>query len=79
MKLFIPAELIIHLDHAIGQAVSFWLPTAAARVRAQVRSCGICGGQSDTGKGYSEYLGFPANFHSTNCSTLIIYHRGLVQ
>jgi hypothetical protein len=31
---------------AIAQAVSRWFPTAAARVRTQVRSCGICGGQS---------------------------------
>jgi hypothetical protein len=33
-----------------GQAVSRWLPTAMARVRAQVTSCGICGGQSGTGQ-----------------------------
>jgi hypothetical protein len=31
---------------AIAQVVSRWLPTAAARVRSQVRSCGICGGHS---------------------------------
>jgi hypothetical protein len=29
---------------AIAHAVSRRLPTAAARVRAWVRSCGICGG-----------------------------------
>jgi hypothetical protein len=34
---------------AIAQAASRWLPTAAARVRARVRSCEICGGQSGTG------------------------------
>jgi hypothetical protein len=31
-----------------NQAVSRRLPTAAVRVRSQVRSCGICGKQSDT-------------------------------
>jgi hypothetical protein len=34
---------------AIAQAVSRWLPTAVARVRARVWSCGICGGQSGAG------------------------------
>jgi hypothetical protein len=29
-------------DRAIVQAVSRLVPTAAARVRAEVRSCGIC-------------------------------------
>jgi hypothetical protein len=29
---------------------------------------------------FSEYVGFPsANSYSTDCSTLIIYHPGLVQ
>jgi hypothetical protein len=27
----------------------------------------------------SEYCGFPANSHSTNCYIIIIYHLGLVQ
>jgi hypothetical protein len=40
---------------AIAQAVSRWLPTAAAWVRSQVRSCGICGGQS----GFLQVLLFP--------------------
>jgi hypothetical protein len=41
--------------HAIAQVVSHWLPTVAA----QVRSCGICGGQSDTGAGFFRVLQFP--------------------
>jgi hypothetical protein len=36
----------------IAQAVSLWLPTAAARVRARVWSSGICGGQSGAGAGF---------------------------
>jgi hypothetical protein len=44
---------------AIAQAVSRWCPTAEARVQAQVRSCGICGGQSDIGAGFLRVLRFP--------------------
>jgi hypothetical protein len=43
---------------AIAQAVSRWLPTAAARVRAQIWSCGICGGQSGAGAGFLRVLRF---------------------
>jgi hypothetical protein len=44
---------------AIAQAVSRRHPTAAARVQAQVSSCG---GQSGTGAGFSEYFGFNYKF-----------------
>jgi hypothetical protein len=44
---------------AIAQAVSRQVPTAAARVRAHVRSCGICGGQIGTGAGFLRVLRFP--------------------
>jgi hypothetical protein len=46
----------------IAQVVSRRLPTAAARVRAQVRSCGICGAQSGTGQVFSDYVDFPSQF-----------------
>jgi hypothetical protein len=34
---------------AIAQTVSRWLPTAAARVHAQIWSSAICGGQNGAG------------------------------
>jgi hypothetical protein len=43
----------------VTQAVSRRLPTAAARVRARVRSCRICGGQSGTGERCLWVLRFP--------------------
>jgi hypothetical protein len=65
-------------DRAIAQAVSRRLPIAAARVRAQVTSCGICDGRSGTGAGFFRVIRFP--FRSTSCSTVtIIYHLRLVQ
>jgi hypothetical protein len=52
-------KLILHKGRAAAQAVSGRLPTAAARVQARVRSCGICGGQSGTGEGFLRVLRFP--------------------
>jgi ribosomal protein S14 len=43
----------------IAQAVSRRLPTAAAKVLPQVRSCEICGGQNGTGTGFLRVLRFP--------------------
>jgi hypothetical protein len=51
--------LTILLGRAIAQAVSRRLPKAAARVRAPLRSCGICGGQSGSGAGFLRVLRFP--------------------
>jgi hypothetical protein len=44
---------------AVAQAVSRWLPTAAARVRARVWSSGICGGQSGAGAGFLRVFRVP--------------------
>jgi hypothetical protein len=46
------------MGRAVAQAVSRWLPTAAAWVRVRA-TCGICGGQSDTGTGFLRVLRFP--------------------
>jgi hypothetical protein len=56
------------LGHVIAQAVSHWLPTAAAR--AQVRSSGICCGKS--GRLSPSNSVSLADHHSTKFSILII-------
>jgi hypothetical protein len=43
---------------AVAQAVSRWLPTAAARIRVRA-ACGACGEQSGTGAGFLRVLPFP--------------------
>jgi hypothetical protein len=50
---------LLYVGRAIAQEVSRRLPTATARVRAQDRSCEICGGQSGTGTGFLRVLRFP--------------------
>jgi hypothetical protein len=50
--------LIVFLVRAVAQAVSRWVPTAAARVRVRA-ACGVCGGQSGTGAGFLRVLRFP--------------------
>jgi hypothetical protein len=44
---------------AVAQTISHQLPTAVGQIRAWVRSCGICGGQSGTGAGFLRVLEFP--------------------
>jgi hypothetical protein len=53
-----------HLGRAMAQALSHRPLTAEARVRSRVSPCGICGGQSGTGTGFSPSTsGFPCQFH----------------
>jgi hypothetical protein len=53
-------------SRTMAQVVSRRPVTAEARVRARVNPCGICGGQSGTGTGFSpEFFGFPCQYHST--------------
>jgi hypothetical protein len=50
----------------MAQVVSLRPLTAEARVRSRVSPCGICGGQSGTGTGFSpSTLVFPCQFHFT--------------
>jgi hypothetical protein len=44
---------------SVARAVSLWLPTTAGRVRAKVRTYGICGGQSGAGARFLRVLRFP--------------------
>jgi hypothetical protein len=52
--------------HAIAQVVCRRPVTTEARIRARVNPCGICGGQSGTGTGFSLSSSvFPCQYHST--------------
>jgi hypothetical protein len=42
----------------MARTVSHRYLAAHARVRAQVSPCGICSGQSGTGRGFSEFFCF---------------------
>jgi hypothetical protein len=59
---------------AMAQVVSRRPLTAEARIRARVNPCGICGGQSGTGAGFSPSSSvFPCQYHYTVAlQTLIV-------
>jgi hypothetical protein len=44
---------------AIAQVITRRIPTAANRVPAQVKSCGLCDGQNGTGAGFLQVLQSP--------------------
>jgi hypothetical protein len=52
------ARVTFSKGRAVAQAVSGWLPTAAARVRFRA-ACGVCGRQSGTGPGFPRVFRFP--------------------
>jgi hypothetical protein len=54
---------LMSLGHAIAQAASRWLPTAAARVRARVWQVGLVVDKMAMGQVFSEYFGFPCQPH----------------
>jgi hypothetical protein len=68
------------LGRAIAKAVTRRLSTTAARVQAQVRSCGdLWWTKWHWGRFSPSTSVSPANSHSTDCSTfVIIYHPGLI-
>jgi hypothetical protein len=68
----------MYVRRAIAQAVSRRLPTAAARVRGQVM-WDLWWTEWHRGRFSPSTLVSPANSHSTDCSTINIYHLGLVQ
>jgi hypothetical protein len=65
---------------AIAEAVSRWLPTAAARVQSRVWSSGICGRPGGVGAGFLQVLRFPLPFIPPNSQILHPHnHPGQVQ
>jgi hypothetical protein len=64
---------------AIAQAVSRRLLTSKAWAHSQGSPCGISGGQSGTGTGFSPSSSvFPCQYHSTAAPYSLMYYLGLV-
>jgi hypothetical protein len=61
IKLFYIFRFYLHKIYGrdVAQAVS---PISASRIRAQIRSCWNCGGQSGTGVGFCGFL-YQFSFH----------------
>jgi hypothetical protein len=64
IKRFLNA-VIDHRGRAVAQAVSLWLPTAAARVRFRASMWGFVVDKAALGQVFSEYFRFPcqSSFH----------------
>jgi hypothetical protein len=78
---YITAQLNPNQDkgRAMAQAVSRRPSTAESRVRSRVSPCGVCGGQSGTGTGFSpSTLVFPCQFHSTGAPLLVKLSKKLL-
>jgi hypothetical protein len=58
---------------AIVQAVYRRLPTAAVRVRYQIRLCGICGRRNGTEAGFLQVLAFPCQFSFNQMPHVCMY------
>jgi hypothetical protein len=57
---------------AMAQAVSRRSLTVEAQVRRQISQCGICGGQSGAGTGFSPSTSvFPCQFNSTGAPLFV--------
>jgi hypothetical protein len=70
-------QLIIHVDNAIAQAVSWFLATDVW-VHNLDSPYGICGEQSGSGSGFSPSpLAFPRQYHSTSAPYSLMYHLGM--
>jgi hypothetical protein len=64
--LYVNSNSICKHGRTIAEAVSRWLPTAAAWVQSRVWSSGICGGQSGVWAGFLRVLRFPLPFIPPN-------------
>jgi hypothetical protein len=65
------AYLLKYTGRAVAQAVSRWLPTAAARVRVRAACGGLCWTKRHWGRFSPSTSASPAN-HSTDFSIIII-------